>query len=76
VGFEVGACLGIPARTAHRCVFADGPVSGETVLVAGGAGMVGGFAVSFARWGGAEVIATVSSEGHAEAAMGLAPTTL
>jgi NADPH:quinone reductase len=70
VGFKVGACLGIPARTAHRCVFADGPVSGETVLVAGGAGMVGGFAVSFARWGGAEVIATVSSEGHAEAAMG------
>jgi NADPH2:quinone reductase len=53
VGFEVGACLGIPARTAHRCVFADGSVSGETVLVSGGAGAVGGFAVSFAKWGGA-----------------------
>lgn len=68
VGFGEGACLGIPARTAHRCVFADGPVSGETVLVAGGAGAVGGFAVSFAKWGEAEVIATVGSEGHAEAA--------
>lgn len=69
VGFEVGACLGIPARTAHRCVFFDGTVSGETVLVAGGAGAVGGFAVSFAKWGGAEVIATVGSEGHAEAVL-------
>ena len=59
----------MPARTAHRCVFADGAVSGETVLVAGGAGAVGGFAVSFAKWGGAEVIATVGSEGHAEAAL-------
>jgi NADPH2:quinone reductase len=69
VGFEAGACLGIPARTAHRCVFADGAVSGNTVLVAGGAGAVGGFAVSFAKWGGAEVIATVGSEGHAQAAL-------
>ena len=40
------------------------------MLVAGGAGAVGGFAVSFAKWGGAEVIATVGSEGHAEAALG------
>ena len=68
VGFEEGACLGIPARTAHRCVFADGPVRGKTVLVAGGAGAVGGFAVSFANWGGATVIATVGSEEHAELA--------
>ena len=52
VGFEAEACLGIPARTAHRCVFADGPVEGLSVLVAGGAGAVGGFAVSFAKWGG------------------------
>jgi NADPH:quinone reductase len=71
VGFEVGTCLGIPARTAHRCVFADGSVSGETVLVSGGAGAVGTFAVSFAKWGGARVIATVGSEGQAEAAMGV-----
>jgi NADPH2:quinone reductase len=69
VGFEAGACLGIPARTAHRCVFANGEVSGKAVLVSGGAGAVGGFAVSFASWGGAEVIATVGSEGHAAAAL-------
>jgi NADPH2:quinone reductase len=69
VGFGAGACLGIPARTAHRCIFADGAVSGETVLVAGGAGAVGAFAVSFAKWGGAEVIATVGSERQADAAL-------
>lgn len=33
--FAEGACLGVPAMTAHRCVFADGPVNGQTVLVAG-----------------------------------------
>jgi NADPH2:quinone reductase len=69
VGFEAGACLGIPARTAHRCVFADGPVSDKTVLVSGGAGAVGGFAVSFAKWGGAEVVATIGSEEQAVAAL-------
>ena len=45
VDFEIGACLGIPAMTAHRCVFADGPVAGQTVLVTGGAGRVGFYAV-------------------------------
>src|SRR4051794_32350254 len=29
---EVGACLGIPGITAHRAVFADGPVAGSTVV--------------------------------------------
>ena len=33
--FEVGACLGIPVMTAHRAVFADGDVSGQTVLITG-----------------------------------------
>ena len=36
--FEIGACLGIPAMTAHRCVFSDGAVDGQTVLITGGAG--------------------------------------
>jgi NADPH:quinone reductase-like Zn-dependent oxidoreductase len=36
--FELGASLGVPAMTAHRCLFADGPVAGRTILVAGGAG--------------------------------------
>jgi NADPH2:quinone reductase len=59
---ELGASLGIPALTAHRCLFADGPIAGRTVLVAGGAGAVGHAAIELARWGGAHVIATVSNE--------------
>ncbi len=66
VSFEVGACLGIPAMTAHRCVFADGPVAGKAVLVQGGAGAVGYYAVQMARLGGASlVLATVSREEQA-----------
>lgn len=68
VGLELGACLGVPAMTAHRCLFADGPVSGQTVLVAGGAGAVGHFAVELGRWGGADVVATVSGPEKAELA--------
>ncbi|HEY3009324.1 MAG TPA: NADPH:quinone reductase [Micromonosporaceae bacterium] len=59
---DLGASLGIPAMTAHRCVFVDGPVDGRTVLVAGGAGAVGHFAIELARAAGATVIATVSSD--------------
>jgi NADPH2:quinone reductase len=61
VPLDVGACLGVPALTAHRAVFADGPVAGRTILATGGAGAVAGYAIQFARWGGARVIATVSS---------------
>lgn len=68
--FAAGACLGIPAMTAHRCVFADGPVSGQTILVSGGAGAVGHYAVQWAKWGGATVITTVSSPEKAEHAHG------
>lgn len=67
--FEQGACLGVPAMTAHRCVFADGPVTGRTLLVQGGAGAVGHLAVQMARLGGARVLTTVShAEGAAHAA--------
>jgi len=59
---DLGAQLGIPALTAHRCLFADGPLDGRTVLVAGGAGAVGHFAVELARRAGARVVATVSSD--------------
>jgi NADPH:quinone reductase-like Zn-dependent oxidoreductase len=60
--FEVGACLGIPAMTAHRCVFADGDVNGQTILVTGGAGRVGHYAVQWASQAGATVIATASND--------------
>jgi len=59
---EIGACLGIPAMTAHRCVFADGDVAGQTVLVTGGAGRVGHYAVQWASQAGATVIATASND--------------
>ncbi len=66
--FDDGACLGIPAMTAHRSVFADGPVEGQTVLVTGGAGAVGRYAVQFAKLGGARVVATVSGDEKAAGA--------
>ncbi|WP_406442586.1 NADPH:quinone reductase [Streptomyces sp. NBC_01613] len=56
------ACLGIPGITGHRAVFADGPVTGRTVLVVAGTGGVGRAAVVLAKRGGARVIATVSKE--------------
>ncbi len=65
---ELGASLGVPAVTAHRCLFADGPVTGKTVLVAGGAGAVGHFAIQLAVRAGARVIATVSTDQKAELA--------
>lgn len=71
VGFEAGATLGVPCMTAHRCVFRDGPVDGRAVLVTGGAGAVGHYAIQLAKWGGAQVVTTVSSEAkaaHARAA--------
>jgi NADPH2:quinone reductase len=58
VGFDIGACLGIPAMTAHRAVHADGPVRGQLLLVTGGAGRVGYYAIQFAKLAGATVIAT------------------
>jgi NADPH:quinone reductase len=72
--FELGASIGIPAATAHRAltVAEDGParlqpgaLAGRVALVAGGAGAVGNAAVQLARWSGATVIATVSSEAKA-----------
>lgn len=68
VDVEQGAGLGIPFMTAHRCLFADGPVAGRDILVAGGAGAVGNAAVQLAKRAGARVITTVSSPAKAELA--------
>lgn len=62
VSFELAAGLGIPAMTAHRCLHADGPLNGASVLVHGGAGAVGHAAIELARHAGAHVAATVSSD--------------
>src|SRR4051794_36660321 len=53
VSFDEGACLGIPALTAHRAVTIDGTVEGRTVLVSGGAGAVGNYAIQLAKLLGA-----------------------
>lgn len=71
LSFEAGACLGIPAMTAHRAVFADGPVAGQTILIAGAGGAVAHLAVQFAVDGGARVIGTAGNPeraAHARAA--------
>lgn len=70
--FAEGACLGIPALTAYRALATDGGVDGSSVLIAGGAGAVGHYAVQMAKLMGArQVIVTVSSPekgAHAKAA--------
>ncbi len=64
-----GACMGIPAMTAMHALAMDGGVAGKTVLVAGGAGAVGHYALQFAsRLGAARIITTVSSPEKAELA--------
>jgi NADPH2:quinone reductase len=69
VSLELGATLGVPALTAQRCLFADGPLDGRTVLVAGGAGAVGHFAIELAKRAGARVVATVSTPAKADLAV-------
>jgi NADPH:quinone reductase len=69
--YDVGASLGVPAMTAHRALtlHEDGPtrlkpeaLEDRTVLVTGGAGAVGHAAIQLARWAGATVVTTVSSD--------------
>jgi NADPH2:quinone reductase len=74
VPFDVGAALGIPALTAHRALTcaAEGParldlgaLAGKVVLVVGGAGAVGNSAIQLAKWAGARVLTTVTSDAKA-----------
>jgi NADPH2:quinone reductase len=69
--FDLGASLGVPAVTAHRALttleggptrLGPGALADKVVLVAGGAGAVGNAAIQLARWAGATVVTTVSSE--------------
>lgn len=66
--FEVGASLGIPALTAHRCLFSDGSLKGRRVLIHGGAGVVGTAAILLAKWAGAWISTTVMSSEQATVA--------
>ena len=60
--FAIGACLGVPAVTAHRALYADGDIDGLKVLISGGSGRGGHYAVQMAKAGGATVIATAGSD--------------
>jgi NADPH2:quinone reductase len=75
--YELGAALGVPFLTAHRCLTVGetmpdridpGSFTGRTVLVQGGAGAVGNAAIQLAVWADATVIATVSSQAKAQLA--------
>jgi NADPH2:quinone reductase len=68
VSFEAGACLGIPAMTASHAIDVAGAKSGMTILVSGGAGSVGHYAVQFAKARGAAVLTTISSDEKAKLA--------
>ena len=64
ISFEAGAALGIPGLTACHAVFGGGDVTGQTLLIQGGAGTVSFLAVQLAKWGGARVIATCGNYGR------------
>jgi NADPH2:quinone reductase len=75
--FAIGAALGVPFLTAHRCLtvaeslpdgLGSGSLADRTVLVQGGAGAVGNAAIQLARWAEATVIATISSPQKAQLA--------
>ena len=68
VSFETAACLGIPAATAYYGIFSDGSVEDQTILITGGAGAVGNLGIQLAKWSGADVISTVSSDDKATVA--------
>jgi NADPH2:quinone reductase len=65
LSFEEGACLGIPAITALQAVELARLEAGSTVLIQGGAGSVGYYAIQMAKHLGARVITTVSSDAKA-----------
>ena len=75
--YDLGASLGVPAVTAHRALtaseggpsrLAPGALDGKVVLVHGGAGAVGNAAIQLARWAGATVVTTISSDEKARLA--------
>jgi NADPH:quinone reductase len=68
VSFEAGACLGIPAMTAHHAITLSHAAKGTTLLVAGGAGSVSQYVIQFAKMAGATVLTTISSPEKAKIA--------
>ena len=66
LSFEEAASVPVAAQTAWQGIFTHGHLeNGQTILIHGGAGAVGAYAVQLASHAGATVIATAS--GHDEA---------
>lgn len=68
IDFEAGATFGVPLLTAYQGVMLNGPIEGKTILIQGGAGAVGNYAIQIACEKGATVITTVSGQAKADAA--------
>lgn len=66
LSYDIGAMIGIPAMTAHRCVHNNKNIEGQYVLITGGAGRVGHYAIQLAKKKGATVITTASNSKSAE----------
>jgi NADPH:quinone reductase-like Zn-dependent oxidoreductase len=64
LSFEEAAAVPLACLTAHQALDAVGLRAGETLLVTGGAGGVGHFAVQLGAIRGARVIATASEGNH------------
>jgi NADPH:quinone reductase-like Zn-dependent oxidoreductase len=66
LSFEEAASVPVAAQTAWQGIFTHGHLEkGQTILIHGGAGAVGAYAVQFASHAGATVIATGSGENEA-----------
>ena len=63
MSFEEAATIPVGATTAWQGLFDQGNLqAGQRVLILGGSGGVGIFAVQFARWKGAHVLSTTSTD--------------
>jgi NADPH:quinone reductase-like Zn-dependent oxidoreductase len=66
LSFEAAASVPVAAQTAWQGIFTHGHLEkGQTILVHGGAGAVGAYAVQLASHAGANVIATASGDDEA-----------
>lgn len=65
--FDVGAAIGVPGLTAHRCISALGNLHGRAVLVYGAGGAVGHLVVQLAKARGAIVVGVVRSASKCDA---------
>src|SRR5260370_1272671 len=66
LSFEQAASVPVASQTAWQGIFTHGRLEkGQTILIHGGAGAVGAYAVQFASHAGATVIATASGDDEA-----------